>query len=454
MTRRTLDTDPVDGLQRAAPRGPADHPLRTGLANEVHARPYESLSAPVRASHLALFTGEHPAEEDLCRLAELCALYHAAAPPVPGADHYSVDLGAFRLKWERHTEFCTYTFFQVGAFSEPFELPVISLVPSEWLAKLDGRVLVAIHVALEPREHPRRELGELARLFASNTVVGSEVAGGAAIAWTDLQIHADRFSRILVHDVSLRARQAGRLVQRLLEIETYRMMALLALPLARRYGPEISRADRQLTDLTGRLAHLEGLEDERGLLGELSLLAAEVERISAATSYRFAAARAYYDLVQRRIGELREQRIEGLQTFAEFMDRRMAPAMRTCESVRERLEALAARVARASNLLRTRVDVALEAQNRDLLASMDRRAQLQLRLQETVEGLSVVVLSYYLVGLVSYGLKALRAAGAPIDTDLALGLAIPLVVVAVFLGVRHFRRKLTRGASGPPADRH
>ena len=169
-----------------------------------------------------------------------------------------------------------------------------------------------------------------------------------------------------------------------------------------------------------------------------------MERITAATTYRFGASRAYDALVERRIAELREARLPNVQTWREFMDRRLAPALRTVASVRERQESLSTRISRAANLLRTRVDVALEQQNRDLLQSMNQRAQLQLRLQETVEGLSVVVLSYYLVGLVSYAVKALSKLGLPLNPDLTTGLAIPVVVGAVGWGMHRMRRHLTQ----------
>lgn len=426
----------------AAPPWISIHPRRRELADEVHARPFELLPAPARASHLALLSGESADTDEHRLVTELCERYGVPPPPV-GTNHFSANLGPFRLKWERHTEFSTYTFLQLGAFSSPFEEPVLSLVPGDWLRSLHGQILVATHVALESRETPQRELAALEELFEPHALVGSEVAGGAAVAWTDFRIHDDGFTRILVHDVDLRTRQAGRLVQRLLEIETYRTMALLALPLAREYGPDIAREDQALAQATARMTDLKGLEDERALLDELSMLAARIERITAATNYRFSAARAYYDLVQHRLSELREQRIEGQQTFSEFMERRLAPAMRTCESVRERQDALAARVGRANNLLRARIDIALEGQNRDLLESMDRRAHLQLRLQETVEGLSVIVLSYYLVGLVSYALKGAKAAGLHVDYELLSGAAIPFVVAAVFFGARRFRRALS-----------
>jgi uncharacterized membrane-anchored protein len=184
---------------------------------------------------------------------------------------------------------------------------------------------------------------------------------------------------------------------------------------------------------------------ERRLLDRLMALAAEVERITAAADYRFGATRAYHALVERRIAELREQRIApGVPTLGETMDRRLAPAMRTCAATAGRLAALAERLARSANLLRTRVDVALEQQNHQLLTSMDRRAHLQLRLQATVEGLSVAAISYYVIGLLGHVFEAARHAGAPLDPEVATGLAVPFVLGAVWLLVRRIRRHVGR----------
>jgi uncharacterized membrane-anchored protein len=322
----------------------------------------------------------------------------------------------------------------------------LTRVPRGWLATLPGRVLSAVHIAIEPAQRVIRSVDELGDLFVPGSLVGSRVSGGSATAWTDFQIHADGFSRILIHDVSLGARQAGRLVQRLLEIETYRMMALLALPLARRYTPELFRVDTQVAEMSDSLTREMNMVDEKRLLEDLTRLSAEVERIAAATGFRFSAARAYYDIVRQRIVELREERHEKLQTFGEFMQRRLTPAMQTCESVNKRIEVLTARVARVSDLLQTRVNIAMESQSRDLLESMDRRAHLQVRLQETVEGLSVVVLSYYLVGLVNYGLKGLKSSGVDINVESLTAVSIIPVIALVLLGVRRLRRKITREA--------
>lgn len=189
---------------------------------------------------------------------------------------------------------------------------------------------------------------------------------------------------------------------------------------------------------------LVSIEDEQRLLDELTRLAAETERLSAQTGHRFNASRAYYDIVRLRITELREERIEGLQMLQEFMIQRLSSAMGTCELVHTKLETLSMRLGRASALLRTRVDLSMEAQIRDLLKSMDNRAHVQVRMQETVEGLSVVVLSYYLLGILGYGLKALKAGGQDINVELLTGLAIPVVIVSVFFIVRGLRHVISK----------
>jgi len=416
-----------------------DHPLRGALHGEVHARPAIALEAPERLSHIAMLSGEDGAAADRTHLARLCERFGISAPRDGSYFHH--DFGPFRLKWERHTEFCSYTFLHRGSVAAPFDETAIARVPAAWLAELPGRRMVAVHVAVEPADGPRRPREETARLIGSEMLVGGPMVGGAE-AWTDFHIHGDGFSRILVRGGGPEAAETGRLVQRLLEIETYRMMALLAFPVARDVGPEVARIERTLAEVTDSISGLGTVGDERDTLMRLTRLAAEAERTVGVTRYRFSAAAAYHALVIERIGELREARSEGLPTIGEFMERRLAPAMRTCESVAARQESLSQRIARASDLLRTRIDVALQEQNRALLGAMSLRARLQLRLQLLIEGLSVVAATYYLAGLVGYLAKAVRAAGIPVPADIAVGVSVPVLAVLVWFVVHVARRRL------------
>ena len=428
---------------------PPDHPDRIGLAHEVHARPPEPLETPSRATYVAVLIDPAERAQEAAHLVELCGLFGVAAPAA-GATHFRANLGLLRLKWERHGEFSGYTFFTAGHSSSPFSEPPALLLPAGWLAGLPGHTLVAAHAKLIEADGADTDPHFAARHFGGHIVVGSEVGDAAGTAYTDFRIHADGFSRFVLVNRSLTPRQSGRMLQRLFEIEAYRMMALLALPIARSQGHTLTAIEGALAALTKDIA-VEGGDDEV-LLQALTRLAADVESGLASSQFRFGACRAYFELVTTRIGELRERRLAGIQTIEEFMARRFTPAVQTCATVSQRLHDLSERVAQASALLSTRVDIARERQNGTLLASMDRRAKLQLRLQQTVEGLSVAAIVYYVGGLVSYLAKALKAGGVKVDPDLIVGVAIPVVAVAVLLAVRRAHRRIRdaeRGAASP-----
>lgn len=424
-------------------RTPQDHPQRLLLNAELHARPPESLVPPERISHLVLESDAAAGAIERQRVAELCARHGRAVDP-PQDNHFRVDLGAVRLKWEKHTEFTSYTFYRRGAFDHPFAGSALELVPEEWLASLPGQRLVAAHLAILPAPEKSRSPDQLSTLFFDgNVLTGAQIGAGAATAFADFRIHPDGFSRFLIKDASMTPRQAGRMVQRLLEIESYLMRALLTFPLARQAMPSLGQAEQELAEITEAVAKATAAE-EPALLDRLTRLAAMVEGTVSSTHYRITAAQAYYELVQRRIDELRELRVEGIQNFREFAERRMAPAMHTCSTVLRLQDSLSQRIGRASELLRTRVDIALERQNQAILGTMARRARLQLRLQETVEGLSVAAITYYVVGLVGYVAKAAKSLSLPVDAELVTGLAIPVVAVLAALGVRHIRRAVAR----------
>jgi uncharacterized membrane-anchored protein len=425
---------------------PPDHPERLALADEVHARPPEPLELPSRASYVGVLLDAEERGRESRHIADLCGM-HGAAAPASGVTQFSAQLGPVRLKWERHGEFSGYTFIVRGLSPKPFSEPAVSLLPAGWLAQVPGRTIVAAHAKLVRIGDEAPDLAAVAEHLEGNIVVGSGVGEGAGYAFTDFRVHADGHARFILMDRSFTPRQAGRMMQRLFEIEAYRMLALMSLPIARRQSPRIVAIERALAELTDGIARENGNEEE--LLHELTRLAAEVESGLSASQFRFGATRAYAELVRTRIAELREVRITGIQTIEEFMARRFTPAVATSTTVSQRLHDLSERVAQASGLLATRVGIAREKQNQALLASMDRRAKLQLRLQQTVEGLSVAAIVYYVAGLVGYLAKGLKAAGLHVDAELTVGVALPLIAGAAYLVIRRARRHI-RAAEGAP----
>lgn len=423
------------------PTFPPNHAERYAMAEEVHARPPETVVSPARVSYIAVLIDNDDRGRELAHLEKLCQRF-AVAPPPKGATHFRATFAAVRLKWERHGEFSGYLLIAPGSPAKPFTEPAATLLPSDWLSSVPGQTIAATHVEIVDGAATAADAAALAEHFGGHGVSGSSIADGAAAVYTDFRIHDDGFSRCLVLDRGLTQGQAGRTVQRLVEIEAYRLLALLALPIARRQTPRMLQIERELAVLTDGLA--QGKGDDEALLHELTRMAAEVESGLAASQFRFGACAAYFELITRRIAELRETRLPGLQTIEEFMARRFTPAVATCHTASQRLRGLSERIARASSLLSTRVDIARERQNQALLASMDRRAMQQLRLQQTVEGLSVAAIVYYLAGLVGYLAKGIKAGGLRIEPDLIVSIAVPALAVMAFFTVRRARRRAAK----------
>ena len=427
-------------MDRRAHQAPNDHPQRIELANEIHARPPEALETPERITYVAVTVSREEREGERAHLAALCA--HFGTPPPPqNVDHFSAYVGRVRMKWERHTEFTGYGFYVQGLGPKEFDEPAITLLPDGWLTAIPGHTIAAAHVVVARVDDcDGGHATTIGRYFPSSPVVGAEIGDGAGYAFTDFRIYEDGYERFLVLDRRLAPRQAGRMAKGLFEIEAYRVMALLGLPVAREQGPRAAEVEQALATLTDHIGHDRG--GDEALLAKLTNLAAQVEHAIDASQYRFSASRAYYDLVCARIEELRERPLPGIQTIDEFMSKRLAPAMATIGSVSQRLRDLAERVARASNLLSTRVEIAREKQNQTLLESMEARARMQLRLQETVEGLSIAAITYYGAGLVGYLANGISAWGYHIDHDIAAAVAIPVIAVLVSLALKRVRRKI------------
>jgi uncharacterized membrane-anchored protein len=413
------------------------HPLRAAVLGEVHARPFTPIETPRRVLHFAFETTAERGEADRAALASFCASRGLAAPRTSDK-HYRVVFGTTALRWEQHSEFTTYTWELPSEGDAPFQAPAAALAAPMTLLPQPGPVLAAIDLHLA-NDTARAAAPE--RLFDRASLAAAENSDGTALYATDFQPDPSGFVRILLADRGLGPERAGAIAQRVLEIETYRTLALLGLPEAQRLAPEVRRIETRLAEVTAATRATEGLEANQKLLEELTTLAAELEAGAAASQFRFGATRAYDDIVKRRLATIGESKVGGLPTWSSFLARRMAPAINTCLALETRQANLADKLARAANLLRTRVDVELEQQNRDVLRSMNERTRLQLMLQATVEGLSVAAISYYVVGLFGYLVKGLHDAHVlPIDPALVTGAFVPIAVMLVWWVVRRIRR--------------
>lgn len=426
---------------------PPDDHARLALHDEVHARPSAHVQTPARVVYVALLNEGVTREQEAEHLRKLPGQQDLSAQAL--RDNFlRLQLPGYTLKWERHSEFSRYSIVQSldAADTGSSDLAATLCVDPAWLRGLPGRTMVAIELLMLHADISQAKalLEREQHRFSGPTVLASLLGGGHSCAMTDFQIGADGFERMLVlapSDIS--DTRAGRIAQRLLELETYRLMALKGLPVAKSLGSLLAECETGLADITAKLDDAGAAEQD--LLAQLIGLAARVESATAAHSYRFSATQAYDAIVRQRIAELRELAVPGTQTLGEFMQRRLSPAMATVAASAQRLAALSQRIERTSGLLRTRVDIATEAQNQQLLAQLTRGQALQLQLQGTVEGLSIAAISYYVVSLLLYLAKAGKAAGLPLNPELAAGALIPLVLWAVWRTVRRIHAKLQLG---------
>lgn len=406
-------------------------PDRARALGEIHARPYVLVTSPRVIIQLA-FMMDGGSGVDHAVMAEL-SRQRGVTPPGRDARHHAMAWGPGTLRWEQHTEFSTW--FWDGPVPDKFGGEVIGHPFGDGF-RPPGSLISGVRLEIRP-EGP--EVQTAIAAFDPASLCYSQVKDGQALIYTDFRQNGDGLTQILVVDRGMTQLGTGALVQRLLEIETYRTLAMLGLPLAQTLSPEIRRIEDGLTGITQKMKS-EAREEADKMLSEITRMAADLEANAALALYRFGASRAYYGIVQERIKTLAETAIPGFETLGAFLERRLAPAMRTCQSVEERQANLSRKLARANGLVRSWIDVELERQNGALLGTMNRRAEMQLRLQQTVEGLSVAAISYYVVGLFGYLAKALSHDLVPIDPAITTGFFVPVAVLGVWYIVRRIRK--------------
>lgn len=419
-----------DPTSSSAVYGMPSYENRRVAIDEVHARPYLLIDSPRALLQLA-FMNEGNLMKDRATLAELS---NRMGAPLPDQDtlHHGLTWDQGDLHCEKHTEFSTYLW---SAPLDPGTGKLGGEDPFKHGFTPPGPVVCGIRLDVVPWTE---ETATYKDRFDPVSRCHSLVEDGLAEIITDFRQDADGLTRILILDRGLMPIRLGALAQRLLEIETYRTLALLGIPLTQRLGPHLRDIERRLAAITDEMRQSARSSSEQ-LLSRLTDLSAELEADTASSLYRFGASRAYYEIVEERLAALGETFVPGCYRWRSFLHRRIAPAMRTCRAIEERQANLSDKLARATALLRSWIDVQLERQNGDLLASMNNRAKLQLRLQQTVEGLSVAAISYYVIGLLSYLIKGIPGLHSVVAPEFVIAALVPLVLLAIWWTVRRIR---------------
>lgn len=393
---------------------------------ELHARPSVYFTGPAYVEHIAFMPvrhSGHPREGG------------------PSSRELEGSVADVQTRVEHHTEFFTVT-----------RVTQLTKAPSTWpesrfsaddFLKLTGfgTAHLVSRVAILVLGPAPAELGPTIADLGFKDSAASNIGGGDAQVCSDFRVGTDNTCRIVVFNNDLNSYRLGRMVRRIYEIETYRSMALLGLPEARRLAPLLDQFDAKLVELTSRnLKTVAG--EHRDLLDEISRLSAQVISATAETRHRFGATTAYAKIVDERIAELRETHASGFQRYGVFVVRRFKPAVRTCEATSLRLEQLSRATTHLIDLLQTRIQFEIEFQNATQIKAMAERAATQVKIQRAVEGFSIIAISYYLLGILKVALESSDHAGLHIS-PLVMLVSIPVVIVAVALLIVRVRHALT-----------
>jgi uncharacterized membrane-anchored protein len=424
-----------------------EHEDRPAVLAELHLRPFQHFTTPHRFFHFAFVVEPGEAEKEYEAFSTLCTQLGVTIP-APDARFHVVTAMGWTLRWERHSEFTTYTWSAKTASEAPFQRSTDDLPAPFQDYTPTGQLLVNVEAALVPR---LVNAGAIETHFEKSNLSVITAGEDCARVASDFLPNDTGFVRFLIEDQGLTPTRSGRLVQRVLELETYRCLALLGLSVARRTEPAAHHMENEVHKLAREMESATSTAANHRLLRHLTALSAELETQIASTAFRLGATRAYAQIVQGRLEVLRECETGGYVSFSRFLRRRFNPAIATCNIFDERQRALATRLGHATDLLRARIQSEMEDQNRLLLASMNRRSRMQLRLQQTVEGLSIAAISYYITGLIGYLAKGAKTAGVLpkiITPELATAASVPLTILGVWWVLHHARKAWSRGGNG------
>ncbi|MBD3730216.1 MAG: DUF3422 domain-containing protein [Sphingomonadales bacterium] len=415
-----------------------EHELRRQVVGEMHLRRWPPVPVP---GLILQWVTEVDAGERAEEIAQLDRYSHVTGEDAHPRHREGTLADGISFAWEKHSEGSSLAVFVPTANRDmllaPREQGELADV-LQWVDSMPGQIIRATAIYLVESDAQAEDI--VPRLLLSRSELVSCHLQGKARMWSDFRVRDDGFGRMLVAANGTEQRDFTRLLQRLQELGNYRNKALLGLPVAQSVWPRLDAAEERLAVLSRRVA--DAAETDDALLAELSDLSLELMAVAASTNYRLSATAAYARLVEDRLEQLEISPIDGFSSLGDFTERRFLPAMRTCTAVAERERQLSLRASQLSSLLRARIDTRIENQNARLLRSMDHSSKMQLRLQHLVEGLSVVAVSYYLIGLVSYALKGMAHEVSWIDYELAVGLLVVPVVLAVWLGLRIAKRRV------------
>lgn len=248
------------------------------------------------------------------------------------------------------------------------------------------------------------------------------------------------------------------IVDAIVRIETYYHMLLMQKPL---FSAAIDQAYKfeqvhlkQREIISEHIGHADSLTLQRWLNG-LTQDLLKTTRLSSKLHFELSASVPYDKIVHRSLASLGERPLSPFRPMSEYVLSGITGVAEGYQQLLKRMDTLRSGFEGTISIIRARVDLMLQSQNLTLLISVDKTTKSQAILQYTVEGLSVIVIAYYLSGLMAYIFKGFQEMGWLRSADIAAALFVP-VSLGIALGITILGRKLLHkkfsGESTPPVS--
>ncbi|MGE3152887.1 MAG: DUF3422 family protein [Nitrospiraceae bacterium] len=441
---------------------------------ELHERPKmplaEWLRAPAHVHHHAYRMVDPPTQRPASR-EEFTALLEAFQVPMEARSirerfGYGVNVAVtgdrLIVVWQTHTEYYSYQIWHLpppsqsnvafGPIAFPqYRFPITPL----------GVEVCRLDIVLTEERLPDNET--LRQRFPGPLLYGSRILDEETSLITSFAHDEHDRERYFVSVASPRSRHSSvqEVVDAIVRIETYYHLLLMQKPLFSAAVDQVYRFEqvhlKQREIITTRIGGADSLTLQRWL-NALTEDLLKTNRLAGRLHSEFSGSVPYDRIVHTTITALGEQTLSTYRPISDYVLSGITGVAEGYQQLLKRIDTLRSGFEGIISIIRARVDLMLEAQNLTLLRSVDKTTKSQVMLQNTVEGLSVIVIAYYLSGLAGYLFKGLSEVGWLRNASVASAVFVPIAVGLAFLITNLSRKYLHKKLSDdepstPPPDR-
>jgi len=340
------------------------------------------------------------------------------------------------LVWQAHTEYYNYQLWHVP--SQGGGAPTFgSLVFPDYSFFEDplGSVVCRLDILLTAGMWPPRD--ELRTLVPGPILYGSRILDAQISVATSFTPDAEGRERYWV-SVGPSQSDPSRLkdiVDAIVRIETYYHLLLMQKPLFSAAIDQVYKFEqvhlKQREIITAHIGHADSQTLQRWL-NTLTQDLLKTNRMAGKLHFELSSALPYDKIVHTTLASIGEQRMESYRPISDYVLSGITGVAEGYQQLLRRIETLRGGFEGIIAIIRTRIDLILQAQNLTLLQSVDKTTKSQVLLQHTVEGLSVIVIAYYLSGLAGYVFKGLYELGWLGNANLASAIFVPVAIGLAF----------------------